>query len=84
VSVAGIHIHSKRYKLAALGNIATHPDYRGQGLAKASCAKLCQELIRTVDHIGLNVKADNASAIGCYEKLGFKHIARYEECMLES
>jgi ribosomal protein S18 acetylase RimI-like enzyme len=84
VSVAGIHIHSQRYKLAALGNIATHPDYRGQGLAKVACAKLCQELIHTVDHIGLNVKADNESAIRCYHKLGFKRVARYEEYMLES
>jgi len=84
VSVAGIHIHSERYKLAALGNIATHPDYRGRGLAKASCAKLCQELIQTVDHIGLNVKADNEIAIRCYQKLGFERVACYEECMLES
>ena len=84
VSVAGIHIHSQRYKLAALGNIATHPDYRGQGLARAACAKLCQELIQTADHIGLNVKADNESAIRCYQKLGFERVARYEECMLES
>jgi ribosomal protein S18 acetylase RimI-like enzyme len=84
VSVAGIHIHSERYKLAALGNIATHPDYRGQGLAKASCARLCQELIKTVDHIGLNVKADDESAISCYQKLGFESVHRYEECMLES
>lgn len=84
VSVAGIHIHSQRYMLAALGNIVTHPDYRARGLAKASCAKLCQELLQTVDHIGLNVKADNDSAIRCYQKLGFEHVACYEECMLES
>jgi predicted GNAT family acetyltransferase len=31
----------------------------------------------------LNVKADNAGAIRCYERLGFEYIATYEECALE-
>ena len=83
VSVAGIHVYSPRYKVAALGNVATHPAYRGQGLATVVCAKLCQSLLRTVDYIGLNVKADNAGAIRCYERLGFEYVATYEECALE-
>src|SRR5262249_9573055 len=32
-SVAGVHVYSQQYKVAALGNIATHPGARGQGLA---------------------------------------------------
>lgn len=83
VSAAGVHVFSPTYKVAALGNIVTHPDFRGQGLAKAACAKLCLSLSQTVDHIGLNVKADNASAIVCYENLGFERVASYEECLLE-
>ncbi|MFL5704574.1 MAG: GNAT family N-acetyltransferase [Ktedonobacteraceae bacterium] len=78
-SVAGIHVYSPRYKVAVLGNVTTHPDYRGQGLATAVCAKLCQALLRTVDYVGLNVKTDNLSAIKCYERLGFAPIATYEE-----
>jgi GNAT superfamily N-acetyltransferase len=83
VSVAGVHVYSNTYKVAALGNIATHPDRRGEGLATKATAKLCQELLRTVEHIGLNVKTDNDSAITCYRNLGFEPIATYEECMLE-
>lgn len=83
VSVAGVHVYSKQYKVAALGNITTHPLFRGQGLAKKSVAKLCQTLLRTVEHIGLNVKVDNTSAINCYKKLGFKPVATYEEYFLE-
>lgn len=83
VSVAGVHVYSKHYKVAALGNITTHPKFRGQGLAKVVCAKLCQALLQTVDRIGLNVKADNKSAIACYSKLGFEPIATYEEYSLE-
>ena len=37
------------------------------------------ELQRTVDHIGLNVKADNAAAVACYRRLGFRPVAEYEE-----
>lgn len=83
VSVAGVHIYSQQYKVAALGNITTHPLFRGQGLAKIVCAKLCQVLLETVEHIGLNVKVDNTSAINCYEKLGFERVAVYEEYFLE-
>ncbi len=79
ISVAGVHVYSQHYKVAALGNVTTHPDFRGQGLATATCAKLCQTLLRTIDHIGLNVKADNDSAIASYKKLGFEVIAEYGE-----
>src|SRR5579884_2866781 len=72
VSVAGIHVYSPRYRVATLGNVTTHPDYRGRGLGTAVCARLCQHLRQHVDHIGLNVKADNASAIACYRHLGFR------------
>jgi GNAT superfamily N-acetyltransferase len=83
LSVAGVHVYSKIYRVAALGNIATLPDHRGKGLASKVTARLCQSLLQTVEHIGLNVKTDNRSAIACYEKLGFEPIGTYEECMLE-
>ncbi|MBE9169892.1 GNAT family N-acetyltransferase [Pleurocapsales cyanobacterium LEGE 06147] len=82
VSVAGIHVYSPRYRVAVLGNITTHPQFRGRGLAKTVTAKVCQALIPTVEHIGLNVKADNYNAIACYEKLGFERIATYCESTL--
>lgn len=84
VSVAGVHVYSPAYRVAALGNITTHPDWRGRGLAAMVTAKLCRELMSTADHIGLNVKADNVAAITCYEGLGFEKIASYEECLLEA
>lgn len=84
VSVAGVHVFSPTYKVAALGNIATRPDMRGRGLATAVTARLCQELLRDgIEWIGLNVKADNAGAIACYERLGFTRVADYGEYTLE-
>ena len=82
VGVAGVHVYSEKYRVAALGNVTTHPQYRGQGIATACCAALCHELSRTVDHIGLNVKSDNKGAIASYFKLGFEVIASYEECTI--
>jgi ribosomal protein S18 acetylase RimI-like enzyme len=84
VSVAGVHVVSQRYKVATLGNIATRPEVRGKGLATAATSRLCQELLRAgINHVGLNVKADNRAAIACYEKIGFEWIADYGEYSFE-
>jgi len=84
VSIAGIHVYSEKYKVAALGNIVTHPDYRGDGLGKSVTARLCQSLSKKVDNIGLNVKSDNEIAISMYERLGFEIIGSYWEYTVES
>ncbi|MFC1522548.1 GNAT family N-acetyltransferase [Elusimicrobiota bacterium] len=84
VSVAGIHVFSPKYKVAASGNITTHPEYRGKGYCTLATAKLCGSLTRATDHIGLNVKADNKNAISCYKKLGFEFVAPYEEAALQA
>lgn len=84
ISVAGIHVYSEKYKVAALGNIVTHPDYRGRGYAGSATARLCRSLSEHVDHIGLNVKADNATAIALYNKLGFEITASYYECTIST
>jgi ribosomal protein S18 acetylase RimI-like enzyme len=83
VSAAGAHVYSPTQRVAALGNIVTHPDHRGKGCAAAVTARLCAELVPTADHIGLNVKADNAAAISCYRRLGFQPVAEYEELSIE-
>jgi ribosomal protein S18 acetylase RimI-like enzyme len=83
VSVAGVHIYSPTYRVAALGNVATHPEHRGRGYAKTAVRSFCADMLGQVDHIGLNVKADNVSAIRCYGAMGFNVIGQYEECMLE-
>jgi GNAT superfamily N-acetyltransferase len=83
VSIAGIHVYSERYRVAALGNITTHPSCRNNGYGKSVTARLCQSLSERVDHIGLNVKANNTAAISLYEKLGFEIIASYGEFVVQ-
>lgn len=84
VSVAGVHVYSEEYKVAAVGNIVTHPDYRGNGLGKSVTARLCQSLLEKVDHVGLNVKSDNNTAISVYKGLGFEIVGDYWEYMIEA
>jgi ribosomal protein S18 acetylase RimI-like enzyme len=79
VSVAGVHVYSRRFRVGALGNIATGPAWRNRGYGKRVTARVCQALLEHVDHIGLNVKADNGAALRCYESLGFEIIASYGE-----
>ena len=81
--VAGVHVWSPRWRVAALGNVATLPGMRGAGLATAACARLCRVLLDDgIDVVSLNVRADNAAAIRAYEKLGFVHAADYVEVPL--
>lgn len=80
VSVAGTHIVSDSERIAALGNVMTHPAYRGRGLATAATSAVCDELLnRGSAMIGLSVGRSNEAAIRVYEKIGFKrHVAFYE------
>ena len=79
VCVAGIHVYAPPPRLPVLGNTPPPPMPRGPGIATAVTARLCHELRHTVDQIGLNVRADNQSAIAAYERLGFTRFAAYEE-----
>lgn len=84
VSVAGVHVLSRKYRVAALGNVATNAAFRGRGLARIVCAALCKDLLAIADPIGLNVLSSNAAAVALYQQLGFVRIAQYEEAMVEA
>jgi GNAT superfamily N-acetyltransferase len=83
VSIAGVHVYSETYRVAALGNITTLPRYRAKGFGKKVTGRLCQSLLEKTDHIGLNVKSDNQYAICLYENLGFKKFASYNEFVMD-
>lgn len=85
ISVAGVHVYSRTYKVAALGNVTTHPAMRRRGLSRQVCARLCQALLEDgISTIGLTVQAKNAAAIGCYGQLGFTKVMEFGVYMLES
>jgi ribosomal protein S18 acetylase RimI-like enzyme len=80
IAAAGTHVLSETYSAAAVGNVFTYPDRRGQGYAQATTSAVCAELIRRgIRTIVLNVAQSNAAAIHVYERLGFKKYVPFNE-----
>lgn len=79
VSVAGLHVLSEANDIAAIGNIVTHTDHRGRGLATRCVRGLLDQLLPRVGNVALNVDKDNAPAIHCYQKFGFTERFRFVE-----
>ncbi|WP_409432677.1 GNAT family N-acetyltransferase [Litorimonas sp. RW-G-Af-16] len=65
------------YDQAEILTIATHPDHREQGLAKALVDAACKALLADgVTALFLEVAEDNAAAIALYRQAGFIGIGR--------
>jgi ribosomal protein S18 acetylase RimI-like enzyme len=79
VSAAGTHVVSGAARLAVVGNVLTHADYRGRGFATAVTGAVTADLLRTCDQVVLNVRADNPPALNAYRRLGYLEHVRFEE-----
>ena len=79
VSAAGTHVISRTARLAVVGNVLTHVDFRGRGFATAVTGAVTAELLRTCDQVVLNVRADNPPALSAYRRLGYGEHLRFEE-----
>jgi len=80
VAVAGTHAVGKQARVAAIGNVFTHPDHRGNGFAsQASSAVALALLEQGIETIVLNVAMDNESALRVYRALGFWPFCGYYE-----
>jgi len=79
VAAAGTHVISPEGRLAAVGNVLTHAEFRGRGYAKMTTSAVTAELLRFCDEAVLNVRADNPPAIAAYRALGYREHNRFEE-----
>jgi ribosomal protein S18 acetylase RimI-like enzyme len=79
IAAAGTHVVSPTARLGVVGNVMTHPDYRGRGYAKLTTSAVTEELLRTSDDVVLNVRSDNPPAIAAYQALGYHEYRRFEE-----
>lgn len=79
IAAAGTHVISPTYGLAAVGNVFTNREYRGQGFAKVVTSAVTAELLESVGQVVLNVRTDNPAALATYRALGYREHTRFEE-----
>ena len=79
IAAAGTHVVSAAARLAVVGNVLTHSDFRGRGYATAVTGAVTAELLQSCDHVVLNVRADNPPAVSAYRHLGYAEHTRFEE-----
>jgi ribosomal protein S18 acetylase RimI-like enzyme len=79
IAAAGTHVVSRQWGVAAVGNVYTHREYRGQGLAKVVTSAVTADLLRDCETVVLNVRADNPPALALYRALGYREYAEFEE-----
>jgi GNAT superfamily N-acetyltransferase len=80
VAAAGTHLVSPAYSVAAVGNVFTHPEYRGLGYGSATTTAVVAELLACpIRDVVLNVGQENGRAIRIYERLGFERYCPFLE-----
>ena len=72
LAVGGTHLWDPDERIAAIGNMYTHPAHRGRGLAAQVLAAIVQTLLAAgVTTIVLNVNQQNLVAQQLYTRFGF-------------
>jgi ribosomal protein S18 acetylase RimI-like enzyme len=85
VSVAGTHVVSTEFGVGAIGNVLTHVDYRGRGLASATTTAVASALAEAgCSEIVLNVRQGNDIAYRVYRGLGFQDHCSFIEGVFHS
>ena len=79
ISIAGTHIVSGAERIAVVGNVFTHPRYRGQGLAKATTSAVTRQLLEDCDLVALTVEEENEAAVAIYSGLGYETKCKLHE-----
>ncbi len=79
IAAAGTHVISPTYGIAAVGNVFTNREYRGQGLAKVVTSAVTSALLQQVETVVLNVRADNPPALAAYRALGYREHTHFDE-----
>ena len=79
VAVAGTHVVSRQERVAVVGNVFTHPAYRGRGFATAVTSAVTEALFEFCDNVVLTVDPVNRPAVAAYQKLGYREVCRLVE-----
>jgi RimJ/RimL family protein N-acetyltransferase len=77
VAMAGTHVVAPEMGVAIVGNVVTHPRYRGRGYGTVATSAVTAALLETCPFVLLTVEEANESALRVYQRLGYR-----EECRL--
>ncbi|MGE5597391.1 MAG: GNAT family N-acetyltransferase [Hyphomicrobiales bacterium] len=79
VAVAGTHVVSRHEGVAVVGNVFTHPAYRGRGYAGAATSAVTEDLLNYCDYVVLTVDPLNSPAVHAYRRLGYREVCQLVE-----
>jgi len=82
VSVAGTHVISPEEGIAVVGNVFTHPLWRGRGYATLATGATTAFLLRQCRDVVLTVDAANTPAVRAYQRLGYRTDCRLIEAAI--
>lgn len=79
VAVAGTHVVSPEERVAVVGNVFTHPRYRGRGYATLATGMTTAAILEECDSVALTVDPRNVPAVRAYWRLGYSETCRLVE-----
>lgn len=79
VAVAGTHVVSPVEGIAVVGNVFTHPRWRGRGYARLATGATTAALLQRCRDVVLTVDPLNTPAVRAYARLGYAHGCRLIE-----
>jgi ribosomal protein S18 acetylase RimI-like enzyme len=79
VAVAGTHAVSPAHGVAVVGNVYTHPRYRGRGLGALVTGAVTAAVIEACPLVVLSVDPRNRAAVRAYQRLGYEGEGRLIE-----
>jgi RimJ/RimL family protein N-acetyltransferase len=79
VAVAGTHVVSREEGIAVVGNVFTHPRWRGKGYATIATSATTAHLLHACRDVVLTVDPENTPAVRAYERLGYETECRLIE-----
>ena len=83
VAAAGTHVVSRDARLAVVGNVLTHADYRGRGYAKATTGAVTAELLRSATRSSSTSGRTIRRRSHAYRRLGYAEHVRFEERLVQ-
>lgn len=79
VAIAGTHVVSRQEGVAVVGNVFTHPAYRGRGFATSATSAVTEALLAICDYVVLTVDPRNTPAVAAYTRLGYREACQLVE-----